>query len=371
MRLTIVSPTAYPVLVPGDYDVAGGAELQLALLGRTLRDRGHSIAFVVGDHGQPQRMERDGFEIVSAFQLYRGARKLRFVPDMLKLRAAIRGTKPDMVHQRATAFYTGQCCLFAHEAKAAFSFTTGLDANCYRDLQGRVPPVLRGLYRWGIRNADLVLAQTRHQSQLLKDNFDRHSELLPNMMELPADDGNQPDGPVVWVGSLSPRKRPERFLALARALPDVPFRMIGGGGDDAGATQALLRDATSVPNLEMVGFVAPDHMDDVYRGASLYVNTSLHEGFPNAFLQASSFRVPTASISIDPDGVIVDRGLGMVVGEDGDLTAAVRHLLASTDARDRMGAAARRYVEENHDVVAVAPRAEELLQRAVQARRGM
>ena len=230
MRLTIVSPSAYPALVPGIVDFAGGAEFQLLMLANAIRDRGHEVSFVVGDYGQPALEEAQGFPMYRSFQLFKGNRTARFIPDMIKLRAALRESRPDVVNQRSTAFYTGQTCYFAHQASAAFVFSLGIDYNCYRDLQGRARWPIPMLYGWGIRAAEMVLAQTEKQATLMRQNFGRDDvEVFPNLLEIPAIRSPEEDrGYVLWVGSLAKRKRPEMVLELARRCPGTEFRLVGG-----------------------------------------------------------------------------------------------------------------------------------------------
>jgi len=304
MRLTIVCPSAYPALVPGKIEFAGGAEFQLIMLAEAMRSRGHEVSFVVGDYGQPPYDEAQGFAMYRSFQLFEGNRKLRFVPDMLKLRAALRASRPDVVNQRSTAFYTGQVCHFAHEVGAAFVFSLGIDYNCYPDLQGRASWPIPTFYRWGMRHAELILAQTLQQAELVERNFHRTDvQVLPNLLEIPdIREAEEDRGYVLWVGSLARRKRPELCLEVARLCPDTEFRVVGGAGEDPGYDLEMKERARDIPNIEWVGFVPPPEMDDHYRGAAVYLNTSELEGLPNAFLQSWAHGVPTVSAGSTPTG---------------------------------------------------------------------
>jgi glycosyltransferase involved in cell wall biosynthesis len=361
MRLTIVCPSAYPILVPTDIPFAGGAEFQLLMLGRALRARGHDVSWVVADHGQPEEMEADGFRLHRAFELYKGNRKLRFAADMWKLRRALRRSRPDIVNQRSTSFYTGQCCFFSHEVGAAFVFSLGIDYNAYPDLLGRGPWMIQKLYAWGIRNAELVLAQTEEQGQRMQENFGRATEVLPNMLELPPERRDEEiEGYVLWVGSLAKRKRPELFVDLAARLPQFRFKLVGGPGEDRGYDEEIRRRAQPLENLEFVGFVPPAQMDRMYRGAALYVNTSRLEGLPNAFLQAWSHGVPTLTMSVDPDGVIAGKELGLVGDDPPVLAAHVTRMMEDDGFRTACGRRARQHVADRHDVRVLGARAEEL-----------
>ena len=366
MRVTFVSPPAYATLARPDLHHAGGAEFQQIMLARWLRDHGHEVSFVVADYGQPEVEIHEGFTLYRSFALGRGNRKLRFVPDMLKLRAAIHRSRPDLVNQRSTSFYTGQCCRFSHECGAAFSFSLGIDYNVHRDLQGRAPWFIQRLYRWGVEHAELVLAQTVEQAREMSKNFRCSPRVLPNVLEIPAIADTPTDGDyVLWVGSLARRKRPERFLELAESLPEIPFVLVGGPGEDPGYDVEMKEWARRITNLRWRGFVPPSEMEPVYAHARLLVGTSRLEGFPNTYLQAWSNRVPVISVSVDPDGVIARDGLGEVTGEDGDLRKAVETWWDDAARRREAGSRARRYVERRHDVRRVGPLALEMFEEAV------
>lgn len=363
MRVCLVCPSAWPVLAPGEQEFAGGAEFQLLMLATALRDRGHEVSWVVGDFGQPRRTEVRGFEVHSSFRMFEGNRKMRFVPDMWSLRQAIRRARPELVNQRSTAFYTGQVCRFAHEAGAAFVFSLGIDYNCYPDLMGRAPRPIQWLYRWGLRNADGVLAQTEEQRALVRQNFGVESGVLPNMLELPPPRREAEDqGYVLWVGSLARRKRPELFVELARRHPGVAFRLVGGPGEDPGYDEEVRRLARGIGNLEVVGFVPPDEVAPLYRGASVYLNSSRLEGLPNAFLQAWSQGVPALSASVDPDGVISRGELGILAGPTVDeLSSGLSRLLSDEEFRLACGRRAREHVARAHDITHVGDLAEQHL----------
>lgn len=370
MRLTIVSPSSYPALVPGKIEFAGGAEFQLLMLARAMRDRGHAVSFVVGDYGQPSYEEAQGFPMYRCFELFKGQRKLRFLPDMLKLRAALRASRPEVVNQRSTAFYTGQTCWFSHQAGAAFVFSLGIDYNCWPDLQGRVPWPIPALYGWGIRNAEMVLAQTAEQAELMVRNFGRaDTRVLPNLLEVHEPRSMDEDkGYVLWVGSLARRKQPELLLEVATLCPDIRFRLIGGPGEDIGYDQEMRTRAATIPNLEWIGFVPPPDMEPHYRGASIYFNTSRLEGLPNAFLQSWAHAVPTVSAGVDPDGVIVRKGLGGVAGSAADLAVLISSLMNSPEDRHQAGLRGHAHVTAQHATESVGGLAEEFLLEAIRLR---
>ena len=353
MKVCFFSPTAYAYFDPSGDTWAGGAETQQVLIARHMVDRGVDVSFIVGDHGQDEVERHDGITVIRSFAPFAGNRKLRFVPDMIRIRRAMRIADADVYNQRSTSFYTGQLAWFAARLGRAFTFSLGIDYNCYPDCEGRLPRLMAALYRSGIRRADAVIAQTDFQRRLVRRNFGRDAVLIQNGIPIPVGDTPSPDTDppfFLWVGSFRRRKRPELFVELARRLPHAAFVMAGGVGDDPVFFEEVRAEAEATPNLEYAGFVPPAEIGALYRRAYAYVNTSTLEGFPNTYLHSWIHGVPTLTIEIDPDGIIAKHGLGACSGSFDALVGDVRDLAGDPSRRSALSANATRHVRDHHDI---------------------
>jgi glycosyltransferase involved in cell wall biosynthesis len=128
--------------------------------------------------------------------------------------------------------------------------------------------------------------------------YGRQATTVTNCYDVPRGHRADPNGVVLWVSALRTGKRPELFLELARRLPHLRFRMVGGpSGETAGDAlfEQIKEQAREIPNLEFVGFVPFAEIDPHFNAARVFVNTSDFEGFPNTFLQSWSRRIPTVS----------------------------------------------------------------------------
>jgi glycosyltransferase involved in cell wall biosynthesis len=107
-----------------------------------------------------------------------------------------------------------------------------------------------------------------------------------------------PERYILFVGTLEPRKNVQTLLqafAHMRAeppRPDVSLVIAGGNGwgkeNYLASVDALkLRD-----HVRFTGFVADDHLPDLYRGALLFVYPSLYEGFGLPVLEAMACGTP-------------------------------------------------------------------------------
>jgi glycosyltransferase involved in cell wall biosynthesis len=364
MKVCFFSPTAYSYFGPSREGWAGGAEIQQILVAKHMLKHGIDVSFIVGDYGQPDVELVEGITVIKAFAPFRGNRKLRFLPDMLKIYRAMRIADADVYNQRSTSFFTGQLAFFTSLLGKVFTFSIGIDYNCFTDCDGYVPFPMTLLYRYGVRKADAVIAQTEMQKSLFEKNFGREAVLIRNCMEIPPIDrtglpdywdgskshGTERSREFLWVGSFRRRKRPELFLELARRVPEANFTIIGGMGDDARYHEGIAAQARGIANVRYEGFVDPDEIDAYYARAYALVNTSFLEGFPNTYLHSWALGVPAYTIEVDPDGIIERHRIGGVAGSIEGLVAAVRALIADPEARRDMSRRARKYVEENHDV---------------------
>ncbi|MBN1164765.1 MAG: glycosyltransferase family 4 protein [Candidatus Krumholzibacteriota bacterium] len=357
MKVCFFMPTAYSHFNPSAETWAGGAETQQILIARHMVDRGIEVSFVVGDYGQPEVEIVDGITLIKSFRPFQGNRRLRFIPDMLQIRRALSLADADVYNQRSTAFFTGQIAYFVSRMRRKFTFSLGIDYNCYRNCDGYLRKPIIPLYHYGIRKADAIISQTEYQRRLFQDNFHLDSIVIRNGMVIPLSPdphpvSSPPGGGTgfLWVGSFRRRKRPHLFLELARRIPQARFTMIGGKGDDAGYFQSLVEETSSIPNLDYLGFVHPERIDGYYREAFAFINTSYLEGFPNTYLHSWIHGSPTFTLEIDPDGIISKNGIGAVTGDLEEMVRALNLLVRNPERRDEMSIRARRYVEREHDI---------------------
>ncbi len=356
MKVCFFSPAAYGYFNSDGDKWAGGAETQQVLIARRMTGRGIDVSFIVGDYGQADVEIHEGITVIKSFAPFRGNRKLRFLPDMHRIRRAMEIADADVYNQRSTSFYTGQLAWFASRMGKAFAFSIGIDYNCYPDCMGRLAWPMPYLYRYGVRKADAIIAQTEKQRTLLNANFDTDSVLIRNGIELgegPVNAYNKSpaDRPeILWVGSFLRRKRPELLLELARRVPEADFTMLGGLKLEESYAAEVVREAETIDNLTFAGFIHPNDIDEYYRRAYIYVNTSSLEGFPNTYLHSWRNGLPVFTVEIDPDSLIENNGTGFTAGSFERLVTEVRSIIADPERREAMSARALEYVRNNHDI---------------------
>jgi glycosyltransferase involved in cell wall biosynthesis len=363
MHVGVICLNASDFFVPGGRS-AGGTERQMVLVARGLARRGHRVTFVLRD--EPGLA--DPLLALAPFRPRPGLpRGIGRAADVLRLRRTAGRPAPDVLLTQGAGRQAVDVSLLARVTGRPFLFRGGHDDDFLWETIHR-GAWARWLFRRAVRRADAVVAQTERQRGLARDFAGVEAVVVPDAVEPPAE-APPPGGEVLWVGMLRPEKRPERVLALARALPKARFIVVGGapapGQPGAEAAEAFRREAAALPNVSCEGYRHPDAVAPFYDRAAVVINTSSGEGFPNVFLEAWARGRPVVTDGIDPDGVIARHGLGVRTDGPEAMAEALGRLLDDAARRRELGAAARRYVLEAHALAPVLDRYEALFQAAV------
>ncbi|NEC08175.1 glycosyltransferase family 4 protein [Streptomyces sp. SID7909] len=168
------------------------------------------------------------------------------------------------------------------------------------------------------------------------------------MDELPL----RPEGPkVVYVGRLSPEKRPDLFLGAARTLTreraDVSFVVIGAGPLLA-EYEKRSADLGLSARVHFTGLRRD--VPDLLAGADILVCCSDTEGTPRAVVEGMAAGLPVVATRVGglPD-LVADGTTGLLTdaGSESQLTDALRTLLEAPGKAREMGGAGRlRALEE-------------------------
>ena len=342
-----------PVLAP-EYarPGIGGAERQQTLLARALVRQGFAVSMVVHDYGQPEGAVWDGIKTFKAYAAKAGIPVLRFAhPRWTGLWRAMQRANADIYYVSCCGMVIGEVTMFARWHGRKTVFRVANDSDCDPQLKRITYARDRALYRYGLRHADLILAQTLTQQSLLKANFGCASRVVPSLNDLGGQclAREQRDIPVLWIANIRRQKRPDRLLELARRLPQVQFHMVGGPVSEQESLFETIRQAAQqLPNVRFHGFVPYERMAPLYERARLFVNTSESEGFPNTYMQAWARGTPVVG-QFDPDGIIAHAGLGRAASTPDEMQSAIEHLLDDEAAWQAASARCRAYIAQQGD----------------------
>ena len=348
-------------------DQVGGAELQLAQIAQGLHGRGWSVSFALCDHGHSlPPATPEGIGLVTMSWPRGGLPILRFFTHTLPANwRLLARTDADVYLQMGVGWQNGLVAWACRSKERRFVLWLAslADPLCADPSRSLVPPHERWLARYGLRHADLIIAQTYQQQALLKEYYSRESVIIPNIW--PTADNLELSPPaqppqVFWAGRAIKLKRPHLFLDAAEELPEFRFVMAAAPhATDTELYEQIKARASSIRNVEFLGFVPFREIDKYYSRATAYVCTSTVEGFPNTFLQAWSHGRPVVS-TFDPDDVLVQQNLGIHCRNLEELVWAVRRA-----AEDSVSYAPRvhQYLRQSHSPEVILPQIEAVLSR--------
>lgn len=349
MKICFVAPNIYPWLSNKCITkVSGGAELQQVFIGRGLKKIGYDVSYISLDHGQPDKESIDGLKIFKAFEPHEGLFGFRFFyPRLYKIWKALKKTDADLYYVRTATFLPGIVSFFCKAYRKKFVYASA-DIIDFIPKKFRHPTIRdKMLYKYGLRNADIIIVQSEEQKRLLWKNFGLNCKLIKNFYPLnSAKPPNFRQEHILWVATMRPWKRPSSFLKIAQAFPEEIFVMIGGPASigNGNLFKKIREKAKNIPNLKFLGPQSFIVTESYFDKCKIFINTSKSEGFPNTFLQAWSRAVPVISY-VDPDNVIKENNLGFVVKTQKELQETLAAFLENPSI-DRE--AILNYFNQNH-----------------------
>lgn len=363
-RICFVAHNAYGAVAGGSRGSIGGVERQTSLMADWFVGRGYEVSVLTWDEGGPAEEMIEGVRVIKICRQDAGIKGVRFLwPRWARLVAALSCADAGVYYHNLAECVTGQTAFWCRNNGRKFVFSAAADSHCALELPYIRTFRDRALYRYGLRNADKVIVQSRRQQQMMRENFGCDSAVLPMPCPGPSDDDyrdcelNRGDSQrILWIGRLYELKRPDWLLDLAERCPDLNFDLVGPAVDSEYAS-GICQRAKSLSNVVCHGRVPRARMPELYRRAKIVCCTSKSEGFPNTFLEAWSYGLPIVS-TFDPDNLIVEKGLGRVGADTSQLEDGVRELLNSPGAWQKASRCARQYYMSTHTIEAAMPRFE-------------
>jgi glycosyltransferase involved in cell wall biosynthesis len=190
------------------------------------------------------------------------------------------------------------------------------------------------LVRWILGRAQAVICCSERLATAMRGCGLRNVRAIPYGVHVPDEVAEEDDPPsVLYVGRLSPEKN---IHVIAEATAGLP-RIVAGDGPD----RHLLP--------ETIGFVGPDEVSELYGRAAVVVVASSAEGLPNVVLEAMAHGKTVVATPVGGIPTVIEdgkTGLLVPVRDAAALRAAVERALGDRMLRQRLGAAARKRVDE-------------------------
>lgn len=327
---------------------AGGAERVAVTLCNSWADRGYNVSLVVTySKGGASFYEVDKRVnlVVLADRVRRSEGASGYFQRFFELRRFISAVRPDVV-----------VSFLSHVNVVAILATAfqGVPVVCCE----RRNPTQRISRFWEIacrvlyRFADVLLVQTEDAVSVAKRWYPGAciesvpNPLPPAVLEMPHCGSCGPRKVLLSLGRLSDEKRTadvvEVFASLAPCFPDWDLHVYGDGPE-------LDRISKKINGLNMVErvFLKGKTQDPwkVMQGADLFVMASIHEGFPNALLEAMGVGLPSVVYDCDfgPRDITEGGRCAALVplNDRSKLESELRRLMRDALERNDLGARAR------------------------------
>jgi len=292
--------------------------------------------------------------------------------NSFQLLKTLREIKPDIIYQIEAGAYTGVCAFYAkrNDCNMVWRIQHDHDVSPPGWNLSNIPPfnfINNKLLDYGIANTNFVVAQSELQNDLISKYCARSADIIvPNFHPKPLEHIDKSDPiQVTWVANLKGWKRPELFIKLARDLSSFDnVRFIMCGKPQMKSFEKLKSEMDSTQNLTYQGSCSQDEVNELLAKSHIFVNTSLHEGFPHTYMQSWMRKVPVISLAVNPDGVFNNNDIGLYSSDSYDkLREQVKLLIEDTNLRNEMGKNAQKFAFENYSADVHVPRLLEMLEK--------
>lgn len=357
LRCLIYCRRGYRLFNPKSKIPFGGAEVELYNLAIAFaKNRNCDVFYLCEKESQFKSVERiSGVTVVKILELRKEKifKPIYFLLLLSETVFLLKKIKPDVILQATAAFETG--LLYMLKGKAKFIYRIENDWDVNKDFS-KFKPLVSKVYEYGLRHADIVVAQTKYQQELLKENYKKESVLIKNAQVIPKKDELLPYSRrnyFLWVGRLTRLKRPELFVELANRNPEYKFILIGTYDFLNEHIEQVISKAKAVLNLELLTGLNWFQVLPYYRAALGLVITSdpKGEGYPNVMLEAMKHGCPIYSLAWNRDSIIEREGIGEWFGDNQEAFYEGLKGFAQNETQwEIYSNRAYKYAKENHDL---------------------
>jgi glycosyltransferase involved in cell wall biosynthesis len=358
-------------------DSMGGSELQLALIGKELAELGNKIYFIALESSKWTYKETcDGITVYRIHKkkglIYILTFRFLFY-KFWNLFTHLRKIRPDIILMRSPrdlflCFITSK--LLGYRLPIVYSIASDLrcvpigrakELGYFRKIN--VLLLKQFLANRIIHRIEKVVAQTNNQASLLSRYFGIDAVIIPNGHPVPCPPFKKAKCLMVLrIANIKPLKRVGLFLKLSNKFKNlgIKFILVGRKADEK-YQEFLNKMITKASNVKFLGELSLDQVDKLLSISSVLIDTSLPiEGFPNTYIQAWMRETPVVTLDFDPDGIIKKHGFGFHSKSFDQMIRDVEYLIKNEEIRRQMGARARQYSLQNHNIKNIAQRYLEL-----------
>lgn len=369
MNICIVSPYIYP-LFNETYDVVfGGAEIQLYQLAKLLsHDTENNVICLTADFGQNRVetydriiVQKEG-KVSSYYEMNPLRAGINKIIRLCILCRAIISINADYYVQRSAGIETVLVGIVSRLRRRKFVYMIAHDDECNgnyvknRNITGI-------LFELGMHLAHCICTQTNNQKQLLHTKYPklRNAVVLQSGYEIPEENEASKEY-VLWVGRMVPWKKIENIIAIAKEAYKRKFIIIAPIAERNHYTDSIEEKLRELDNVTYEKRIPFSKIDEFFKNALVYVNTSEKEGFPNTFIQAAKYGIPILSMVINPDNILEHEQIGIQCKSKEEIIHFIEKFANDDSFYKKYAVNGPRYVKNNHNIEDITERFSAILQ---------
>ncbi len=329
-------------------DAMGGSEIQCDIIARSLGKRGHDILYLAvkgkrDSYGTPYRVrtwDTDPGELETVCG--------EFSPDLVywrynkvRLRRSIRVFK-----RLGIPVVLG----ISHIRDVRRMYMEKIKLNSLRNAV-KVPAVfyrfLVNFYNHGAYR-DLAGAVCLNPEYMDMIPCERKI-FIPDIMEEEAVEFNWERDFCLWVANIKPRKNPEKYIELARALEKSGVDFLMAGGIQSASCEWIRKSSGHPGNFHYLGPRTLKEVNGMLEKSLFLVHTCDPEGFGDNFIQAWLKGKPAVSLYFDPAGYLEKEKIGFCPGNTEGFVKDTERLIENPGLRREMGERAGEFARRVFD----------------------
>ena len=349
-QIAIISPQMYQIFKPRkNYEFPfGGAEVQLSLLARELHRQNITVHVLVADYGQPLHEVIEGIHFWKAIYLSANPFKKSFRFFLVTLRIPTK-----IFVRKGLTLANAVMALYLKLAGGQFIHIIAHDRETDGSHKIYKNRIKKQLTFMGLKTTSHIFTQNQYQYYNLKKRNINNTILYSLITTLSNKTPSFPNSYVLWVGRAEEWKRPNLFLELVKKMPSYQFVMICPPSKAAPQLNEYIQNASQeYTNLTFKSFVPFSEIEEYFKYATLFVNTSTQEGFPNTFIQSMKYSTPIISFSVNPNNIITTYNLGFICNDSTEkVIESITRLYKEYEYFQTLSRNCYTYVKETHDVV--------------------
>ncbi len=311
----------------------GGAELQIALLAKSLAMQGNEVA-IIDPYIDESFTTKEGIRVINIPGWNKGLVGIRLffnrIPALYKV---LKDQNADFYYVRMRAYLHFVSYLACKKVKGKFIVATAhdLDLASFRERFKNSYATKLNLFKfltlylpndwvfdYLLKKADYVIVQHEDQKSCVK-NTKGSIAVFRNIFDssnLPSKCSKSGDY-YIHAGTLTVLKGSLNLYRLVKSM-DKSIRIVVIGDYYDRRSKTIYKKLQEFENVEVKGRLGHKDTIQCMAQAKALINTSNYEGFPNIFLEAWATGIPVISLNVNPGNVFGKFQLGVCCNGDLD-----------------------------------------------------